>query len=108
MGLYASKDDLSVVVDEFIAILKNDLDIPPQGPGAIHQLIPVHLMKAGTSAVDSEMKSSNGLSKWPCESFRKLTDRPGAETLPIPAVALAANCSAPYVLCTVGFDLKGG
>jgi hypothetical protein len=44
--------------------------------------------------------------RWPCGSFRDFLK--SGVALPIPAHELAANCSAPFVTCTVKYDLKGG
>ena len=35
-------------------------------------------------------------------------DRTNTNSLPYHSKALAANCSAPYVTCSVGFDVRGG
>jgi len=68
------------------------------------QTIPLHLREAGFQAINDELISSNGLTQWPCKNFRELDN--GPDSLPLSSRDLAANCSSPFVKCTVGYDRK--
>lgn len=67
--------------------------------------VPVHLREAGLRVLHEEMRSTNGLSDWPCRPFREL-DGDAMVRLQLHTRHLAPNCSHPFVKCTVGFDLK--
>lgn len=68
-------------------------------------------------ALESELHHSNGLTKWPCASLRDLGSSAGPKqqsvsrstlALFVPPEILAANCSDPFVRCSVVFDNSGG
>ncbi|KAJ1433810.1 hypothetical protein B484DRAFT_447044 [Ochromonadaceae sp. CCMP2298] len=57
----------------------------------------------GLKAMQLEMQSTADLSEWPCRSFHDF-DPATTAALPIPPKALAADCDAPHVTCSVQFD----
>jgi hypothetical protein len=71
----------------------------------------------GNKIMRQILQSTNNLSDWPCKSFRKLFKKGSKNgskfttvpslNMPINSDVLSANCSAPYVKCTVRFDLNG-
>lgn len=66
--------------------------------------VPEHLRAAGLRVLREEMLATKGLTDWPCKPFRELEGKGGR--LQLHTRDLAANCSDPFVKCTVGFDLK--
>jgi hypothetical protein len=70
----------------------------------VSQEIPNEMYSAGLSALQDELTSTKGLTKWPCKNFRELDNR----GLPLKSSQLAANCSAAYVTCSVPYDIRGG
>lgn len=63
---------------------------------------------SGLSALKNELESTDELQKWPCKSFRELDKMiKRDEPLPIKFNQLAANCSSPYVTCSVPMDRSG-
>lgn len=58
----------------------------------------------GLKAIREELESTHQLTDWPCKSFKHFED----PTIPMHVPDLAANCSAPYVTCSVRFDTRGG
>jgi hypothetical protein len=72
--------------------------------------IPDALRKIAAEAIQSEMKSSKELTKWPCGLIRTLHDgeEKGKLRLPIDKAVLAANCTGRFVKCSVRFDQAGG
>jgi hypothetical protein len=75
------------------------------------------IIQTGISAMNSELTQTNGLTKWPCESFRNLIPTSNSKkdqkleifisTL-LPAAGMAANCASTFVTCSVPFDQDGG
>ncbi len=61
------------------------------------------LDKAAT-AVSKEMAETQNLTKWPCRSFRDFKDKSVIKQLPLTVKALAADCGAPYVKCSIRYD----
>lgn len=61
------------------------------------------LDKAAT-AVNKEMAETQNLTKWPCRNFRDFRDKGVVKQLPLPVKALAADCEAAYVKCSVRYD----
>lgn len=57
------------------------------------------------NTIESEMRASKDLTRWPCKSFRELEKK---LRLPIPSSNLAANCTGNYVTCSVQYDFQGG
>eukprot|EP01036_Dinobryon_divergens_P027168 gene27168-35893_t len=57
------------------------------------------------NTIESEMRASKDLTRWPCKSFRELEKK---LLLPIPSSNLAANCTGNYVTCSVQYDFQGG
>jgi hypothetical protein len=75
------------------------------------------IIQTGVSAMNSELKQTNGLTKWPCESFRNLQPVSNTKKDPkldillstlFPSAMVAANCSSAFVTCSVPFDNAGG
>lgn len=62
-------------------------------------------MFLGLRALQRELDSTNTLSDWPCKSFLKNKCSPKLQVQP---EMIAANCSAPFVKCSVRFDTRGG
>jgi len=62
------------------------------------------MYQVGLKAVREELESTHSLTDWPCKSFKHFED----PTIPMHTADLAANCSAPYVTCSVRFDTRGG
>ena len=90
-----------------------------------NNLFDEHYKTIAIKAMKEEYENTNGLKKWPCLSFRDLdkntesgskgngiegNDKVSSDInrLPYHSKALAANCSAPHVICSVGFDQRGG
>ncbi len=67
------------------------------------------LVEAGAAALAEEMEATDGLQKWPCNSFASLdSSSPESAMLPLKSASLAANCSGMYVVCSVPVDKRGG
>ena len=83
-------------------------------------MIPNKLIDVCGSAILDEINSTNGLSKWPCKSFRKIIPYGSSGTMPTDEAnfiteklkmsppMVAANCSDFFVKCSVSFDNAGG
>ena len=103
----------------FAASLAADL-APSAAPGAHPSWPPLPPLAVATmvKALEDELQHTDNLAAWPCPSFRRLDSHEGPKAqlpvsaatsrLPVPPDALAANCSAPHVTCSVGFDRQGG
>lgn len=59
-----------LATDGHMKRLQTILDHMPSGE--VLHLIPANLIQSGIDSLTKELKTTNGLSKWPCESFRKL------------------------------------
>jgi hypothetical protein len=99
--LHLSADDVENVV------------LPPDNLQRVTgRQIPEELKLVGMATLEAEMKRSNGLTKWPCDSFREIDAKLLAASLPVhlpmTAQMLAANCSDPFVTCSVPIDIAGG
>ena len=70
--------------------------------------IPDSIVLRSVSALKDELVISKSLTQWPCKSFRELDTTSVTTRLPLHSSQLAANCSAPYVVCSVRFDFNGG
>jgi hypothetical protein len=83
--------------------------------------IPPEYLSITASALSNEIATTDGLTRWPCESFRKIkafgtADDPSLKDhikkikkrLVMTSQMLAANCSNPFVVCSVPFDKSGG
>ena len=83
--------------------------------------IPSEYLMITSSALSDEISMTDGLTRWPCESFRKIRAFGQAENaslkdyykkikkrLIMTPLMLAANCSNPFVVCSVPFDKSGG
>ena len=165
VGLKVSAKSIEAILtaDGYMKKLETVLDHIPSGE--ILRIIPENLIQAGIDSLTKELKATNGLSKWPCESFRKLgyiffiymyihyihiyilflpssffaflyffvfiwhipfsvipeiSIKTANEScqfvyvddemkpLPIHSKSLSANCSAPFVTCSVPYDQRGG
>lgn len=58
--------------------------------------------------IELELNNTLGLSKWPCPSFRSLEKELINEKLIMSPSDLSANCSDPFVTCSVQYDQNGG
>lgn len=112
IGIRAARSDLVEASNAFGRKLQADLDMHgvdynPTSHAVIEHLdlVPQDLIPAALSALENEMTSTDTLAKWPCKGFRELEK---TVKLPIPAKDLAADCSSPQVVCSVGFDQRGG
>ena len=117
IGIKTNRAEIVPVVDKYKAELLATLGIPPRGPRGMKHMTPVSILPKINKAIADEWKSTNGLTVWPCPSFKDIdqlaADHAASsgdqiERLPLNAPILAANCSDPFVKCTVGFDRKGG
>jgi hypothetical protein len=72
--------------------------------------VPRILKKRGLNAIKEELDATKTLSQWPCPNFLSLEKKAfDSFTLVLPTIRfyeVSANCSAPYVKCTVNFDKK--
>jgi hypothetical protein len=77
-----------------------------------HPDISADIRSFGYRILQDELDISHGLTDWPCKSFQPSNDKqsgiPHAQYLPLAASDVAANCSSPYVKCSVPVDRKGG
>lgn len=148
IGFKFSRPALLAAIPDFVAALRNSLafstaDIPPSlhsgllstsdfnpvgtgHPFSKLSLVAGEHLRVVTSAISNELLSTDGLSRWPCESFRKIKPFSAADgrgkgrgkrsisadqtvvPLSMSPAMLAANCSSPFVVCSVGFDRAGG
>lgn len=152
IGFKFSRPELLAAVPDFIVALRNSLtfstaDLPSQlskgtsthsdsvgigHPSSVLSLVAREHLQVVTSAISSELLLTDGLTRWPCESFRNIVPfsaaderRRGKErgkgkrspnmdkissspTLLMSPSMLAANCSSSFVTCSVGFDRAGG
>ena len=109
IGVKYDRSALLRAAPGFAESLSRDLDATASAPPL--------LVAAMARALEDELQHTDNLSVWPCPSFRRLDDHAGPKPqpvsawtgrLPVPPDALAANCSAPHVTCSVGFDRHGG
>ena len=101
---------LNTIDSKFIDPFIKEFEIDSDNNGSNNNLVfNEHYRTIAIRAMKEEFENTNGLKKWPCLSFRDLDkDRTDTNSLPYHSKALAANCSAPYVTCSVGFDVRGG
>lgn len=64
------------------------------------------VIEKGIYEVHKEMVETQNLTKWPCRSFRDFKDKYVADRLPLPVKALAADCAAKHVKCSVRYDIE--
>eukprot|EP01039_Chlorochromonas_danica_P000576 gene576-620_t len=64
-----------------------------------------HLQTVSEETIKDELLLSKNLTEWPCRSFKELEDA-GIVLQKSRYFKLAANCSLPYVKCTIRFDLR--
>lgn len=138
IGFKFSRPALLLAVPEFVVQLKNSMSfsssefLSPSSTSAEKSAtvgvetsmllnVPEAYLKISASAITNEIMNTDGLTRWPCESFRKIKPYGKAETLELrskyaivkerlrmsPSM-LAANCSCPFVTCSVSFDTAGG
>lgn len=70
-------------------------------------LVPRTLRKQGLNAMKEELDTTKSLSQWPCPNFLSLEKATSDVVLPtIRFYEVSANCSAPFVKCTVNFDKR--
>ena len=132
-GLPFSRPEMMVAIPGFISQMKAALAISTSefhdsnnGTGTINIAdsregllkVPEEYLRVSAAAILDEMQVTKGLTRWPCESFRlivpygragkKETGAPLRDRLRMPPAMLAANCSSPYVKCSVPYDHRGG
>lgn len=114
IGIRAARNDLLAAVGQFSKQLQADLemhgvDYNPSTHLSVGHLdvLPTHLVGPALTALESEMTSTDTLTRWPCKNFQDL-EQDAALALPVRAKDLAADCASPKVVCSVGFDKNGG
>ena len=136
-GVTFSRSSMLVAIPDFISSLKRNLAFsavpllphssnPADNVIAINdkseQLlrIPNELLGVCVSAILDEIRSTDGLTRWPCNSFRNIEPYGKAKVvqsseslsiegkLLMSSSMLAANCSSPFVKCSVSYDRAGG
>ena len=60
------------------------------------------------NAIELELNTTKYLTRWPCLSFRSLENDYKNEVLMMKASDVSANCSDPFVTCSVPYDQNGG
>jgi hypothetical protein len=138
IGFKFSRPALLLAVPEFVSQLKNSMSFSSsefQSPSAATAdrsatigvetsmllNVPETFLKISASAITNEIMNTDGLTRWPCESFRKIKPYGKVETLELRSTysqvkerlrmsssMLAANCSCPFVTCSVSYDTAGG
>lgn len=112
-GYKPNRDGLLHAVDTYLPTLRaewNDVSFM-QG---LHESVRSKYTAAALDAliekaiyeVHKEMAETQNLTKWPCRSFRDFKDKSMAERLPMPVKALAADCAAKHVKCSVRYDIE--
>ena len=94
---------IEIKIDELIT---KSQAIPTLLSSYIHPTssIPTEVYQAGIHTLKHELDITKGFRDWPCQSFSKSYHK----SMPIEPRVLATNCSAPFVKCTVKYDLDGG
>jgi hypothetical protein len=64
--------------------------------------------QAAMRGIETELNATKFLTKWPCPSFRGLEQDYSRVSLSMKANELSANCSDPFVTCSVHYDQNGG
>lgn len=111
IGIRAARSDLVDAFNFYGKTLQVELGLPAAGnadPLAHLDALPPLLIDSALTALESEVSSSDTLAKWPCKSFKDLEKSQAGKLLPIVSATLAADCSNPKVVCSVGFDQRGG
>jgi hypothetical protein len=114
LGVKVNRNELFKTIKEHIVELESEVDMIPTGPGAINFLIPPNYLNIGLAALEEEMRTTDSLTKWPCKSFNEIDILYKSkkinknDKLYLSANELAANCSSPYVKCSVPIDNSGG
>lgn len=103
-----SRDEMLAAIQKWRPKLEEDLGITQlqQLSVAGLQLDSAFISRAA-NAMQSEFDKTQNLSKWPCPSFRDF-DKNKELSLLHKAPMLAANCSDPFVTCSVKYDQNGG
>ena len=71
--------------------------------------VPHRLTQRGQQVLEEELSNTNNLSQWPCRNFLSLESSSSSSSLILPTLRyydLAADCTAPYVKCTIRFDKR--
>ncbi len=68
--------------------------------------ISTKLLQLSKFLIEDEINTSNGLTQWPCRSFLELEKdkQISEESKVVRYYELSADCSDPYVKCSVRFD----
>lgn len=123
-----SREDMIKAIDDYKVALEKDIGLKffshtsltdevfgdtshsPDSSYSTHPLSETAITAAIT-ALQTEFKKSENLSKWPCESFKDLEKEKNGQApglLPMHSSMLSANCSDSFVTCSVRFDVSGG
>jgi len=111
VGHRGGRSDILGAVKAMHAHVMKELGIDQlstQGTSVQHE-VDSSLIEAGIKAISEEMTATEGLQKWPCQTFNHLASTSKESmNLPLKAASLAANCSGEYVVCSVPVDKRGG
>ncbi len=128
MGYKVDRPAIVAIVPSFLVSLKVELgdsfqpmkdiseldNYEPLGSfdDSVLSVMPPLFVEAGMRSLKDELVSTKQLTVWPCRNFRELDGiaiKQGIDHLMVMKSAdVAANCSAPFVKCSVRFDLSGG
>jgi len=107
-----TREDMAQSIQAFSKQLENDVGLKLYSQ---HISLTDELAQLSSNAINTaiqtfvtEFDKSANLTKWPCESFKSLERFDKAQELPMQSSLLAANCSDPFVTCSVRFDISGG
>ena len=111
MGMKESKERADTIAQTFAA---QSLHSAVQVRGIENSPRLLELKQVAMDAVQSELTASDGLSRWPCASFLDLEQSQQSQqslesTTVLPHsryFELAADCSDPFVKCSVLFDKR--
>jgi hypothetical protein len=103
LSFVANKDSKEYV---YAFVASNEWQLmSAQLQSSIGMELPVELQAIFSDVMNDEMQSSDGLSKWPCNSFLDLEVKHGI-LAHSRYYDMAANCSDPFVKCSVAFDKR--
>ncbi len=101
-----SREEMMLAIEKFKSQFEIDVGLSLlQSPIT---LLPEPLLAKATHALESELDKTSYLTKWPCPSFRDIDKSTKKATLVHRASMLSANCSDPFVTCSVRYDQNGG
>jgi hypothetical protein len=106
-GFKPSRENLLTALESHFPALKSAWDdsvVMIQFGRNVTQQRAQSVLDKAASAVHKEMTETQNLTKWPCRNFRDYRDKSAVQKLPLNVKALAADCGAPYVKCSVRYD----